>query len=135
MQRLAPCLMFVGDQCGRAEEAMELYLSTFDDSRVVSVERWRPEDQGQRGIKQARFELAGREVVAMDSAGPHPFSFTPAISLVVEFDREDQLDAAWTQLGNGGTALMPLQAYEFSPRFGWLRDRFGVTWQMSLAPA
>jgi predicted 3-demethylubiquinone-9 3-methyltransferase (glyoxalase superfamily) len=63
----------------------------------------------------------------MDSAGPHRFTFTPAISLVVECDREDELDAA-----DGATVLMPLQAYDFSPRFGWQQDRFGVTWQLSL---
>lgn len=124
--------MFVGDQCGKAEEAMELYVSTFDDSRVLSVERFGPEDEGQRGIKRARFELTGVEVVAMDSAGPHQFSFTPAVSMVVEFDSEEQLDPAWARLVDGGTVLMPLQAYEFSPKFGWLQDRFGVTWQMNL---
>lgn len=124
--------MFVGDQCGKAEEAMELYVSTFDDSRVLSVERFGPEDEGQRGIKRARFELTGVEVVAMDSAGPHQFSFTPAVSMVVEFDTEEQLDPAWARLVDGGTVLMPLQAYEFSPKFGWLQDRFGVTWQMNL---
>lgn len=132
MQRLAPCLMFVGDHCGRAEEAIALYVSTFADSRVVSVEHWRPEDAGQRGVKQARVELAGREVIAMDSAAPHQFSFTPAISLVVEFDDAEQLDAAWVPLIEGGVALMPLQAYEFSPRFGWVQDRFGVSWQLNL---
>ena len=61
--------MFVGDHCGKAEEAIELYVSAFEDSRVVSVERFGPEDEGERGIKHARFELTG-EVVAMDSAGP-----------------------------------------------------------------
>jgi predicted 3-demethylubiquinone-9 3-methyltransferase (glyoxalase superfamily) len=124
--------MFVGEQCGKAEEAMERYVSAFEDSRVVSVERFGREDEGEPGIKHARFELAGQEVVTMDSAGPHQFSFTPAISLVVEFDGEEQLDAAWTRLIDGGTVLMPLQAYEFSPKFGWLQDRFGVTWQLSL---
>jgi predicted 3-demethylubiquinone-9 3-methyltransferase (glyoxalase superfamily) len=132
MQRLAPCLMFVGDQCGKAEEAMELYVSAFEGSRVIDVERFGPDDEGERGIKHARFEVAGREVVAMDSAGPHPFSFTPAVSLVVECDGEQELDAAWTRLIDGGTVLMPLQAYDFSPKFGWLQDRFGVTWQLSL---
>lgn len=135
MQRLAPCLMFVGEQCGNAEQAMELYVATFDDSRVVSVERWAPEDEGQIGIKQARFEIAGREVVAMDSAGPHRFSFTPAISMLVELDSAEQLEAAWTRLVDGGAALMPLQAYDFSPKFGWLVDRFGVSWQLNLVAA
>jgi predicted 3-demethylubiquinone-9 3-methyltransferase (glyoxalase superfamily) len=124
--------MFVGDQLGKAEEAMDLYVSAFVDSAVLEVERFGSEDDGERGIKYARFQVAGRELVAMDSAGPHRFSFTPAISLVVECDREDELDAAWARLSDGATVLMPLQAYDFSPKFGWLQDRFGVTWQLRL---
>jgi predicted 3-demethylubiquinone-9 3-methyltransferase (glyoxalase superfamily) len=132
MQRMAPCLMFVGDQCGKAEEAIDLYVSAFVDSAVLEVERFGSEDGGERGIKRARLRVAGRELVAMDSAGPHRFTFTPAISLVVECDSKDELDAAWARLADGATVLMPLQAYDFSPRFGWLQDRFGVTWQLSL---
>ena len=131
MQRLAPCLMFVGDQYGRAEEAMALYVSAFADAEVLEVERFGP-DEGQQGLKRARLRLAGREVVAMDSAGPHRFGFTPAISLAVDFDADGELDAAWARLSEGATVLMPLQAYDFSPRFGWLQDRFGVTWQLNL---
>ncbi len=133
MTQLAPCLMFVGDQCGKAELAMELYVSAFAGSQVISIERWGPDDEGERGIKHARFQVAGQELAAMDSAGPHQFSFTPAISLFVDCDSEDELDAAWTRLIDGGTALMPLQAYDFSPKFGWLQDRFGVSWQLRLA--
>lgn len=114
---------------------MQLYVSTFDNSRVLSLDRFGPEDENHGRIKHARFELAGMEVVAMDSPGPHAFSFTPAISLVVEFHSDERLDAAWRQLIDGGAVLMPLQAYEFSPKFGWLQDRFGVTWQMSLVAA
>jgi predicted 3-demethylubiquinone-9 3-methyltransferase (glyoxalase superfamily) len=132
MQRLSPCLMFVGDQCGNAEAAIELYVSAFPDSEVLEVDRFGPEDEGERGIRRARLRVAGQEVVAMDSAGPHAFTFTPAISLVVACDDEDELDASWARLADGATVLMPLQAYDFSPRFGWLQDRFGVTWQLSL---
>jgi predicted 3-demethylubiquinone-9 3-methyltransferase (glyoxalase superfamily) len=124
--------MFVGDQCGKAEEAIGLYVSAFVDSAVLEVERFGSEDEGEPGIKRARIQVAGRELVAMDSPGPHRFTFTPAISLVVECDREDELDAAWARLADRATVLMPLQAYDFSPRFGWLQDRFGVTWQLSL---
>jgi predicted 3-demethylubiquinone-9 3-methyltransferase (glyoxalase superfamily) len=134
VQRIATCLMFVGDRCGLAEEAMNLYVSLFADSRVLDVERFAA-DEDQPGIRRATFQLAGREFVAMDSAGPHAFTFTPAISLVVELDREDELDAAFAGLSDGATVLMPLQAYPFSPRFGWLQDRFGVSWQLTLVPA
>jgi predicted 3-demethylubiquinone-9 3-methyltransferase (glyoxalase superfamily) len=131
MQRISTCLMFVGDQYGRAEEAMRLYVSLFEDSRILDVEHFGPEDD-EAGVKRARFVLAGREFIAMDSGREHPFTFTPAVSLVVDCDTEQQLDGAFAELSDGGTILMPLQAYPFSPKFGWLNDRFGVSWQLSL---
>jgi predicted 3-demethylubiquinone-9 3-methyltransferase (glyoxalase superfamily) len=125
--------MFVGDQYGKAEEAMNLYVSLFEDSRVLDVERFGPGEEEESGIKRARFLLAGREYIAMDSGGAHPFTFTPAISLFVDCDDEGQLDAAFAKLSDGGSVLMALQAYPFSPRFGWVADRFGVSWQLNLA--
>ena len=127
--------MFVGDQCGKAEDAIELYVSAFERSRIIDIERFGPADDGERGIKVARFEIAGQEVLAMDSAGPHQFTFTPAVSLVIECEREEELDAAWARLVDGGTVLMPLLTYDFSPRFGWVQDRFGVSWQLRLDQA
>jgi predicted 3-demethylubiquinone-9 3-methyltransferase (glyoxalase superfamily) len=127
--------MFVGDHFGSAEEAIDLYVSAFEGSRVVSVERYDAEADGMTGIKRARLQLAGLDVVAMDGPGPHAFTFTPAISMVVDFDDEAELDAAWARLIEGGGALMPLQAYDFAPKFGWLADRYGVSWQLILVPA
>jgi predicted 3-demethylubiquinone-9 3-methyltransferase (glyoxalase superfamily) len=132
MQRIATCLMFVGEQCGRAEEAMRLYVSLFDDSRVVHIERFGA-DEEESGVKQARFVLAGREYIAMDSGAAHAFTFTPAMSLFVDCGSEQELDDAFAALSDGATILMPLQAYPFSARFGWLADRFGVSWQLNLA--
>jgi predicted 3-demethylubiquinone-9 3-methyltransferase (glyoxalase superfamily) len=131
MQRIATCLMFVGDQHGKAEEAMDLYVSVFEDARVLDVERFGAGEE-QTGIRRATFCLAGREFVAMDSGLDHQFTFTPAISLVVDFDSEAALDAAFATLAEGGMVLMPLQAYDFSPRFAWVQDRFGVSWQLNL---
>jgi predicted 3-demethylubiquinone-9 3-methyltransferase (glyoxalase superfamily) len=124
--------MFVGRQYGRAEEAMRLYVSLFGQSRILEIERF-GEGEGQAGVKQARFTLAGAEYVAMDSGGEHQFGFTPAISMFVDCDSEKQLDGAFAKLSEGGSVLMPLQAYPFSPRFGWVQDRFGVSWQLNLA--
>jgi predicted 3-demethylubiquinone-9 3-methyltransferase (glyoxalase superfamily) len=131
MDRILTCLMFTGDQYGRAEEAMELYVSLFDDSRIVSVDRF-GEDEGESGVRHARFVVAGRELIAMDSGAPHGFTFTPATSLFVETDDEARLDAAFERLAEDGAVLMPLQAYPFSPRFAWVNDRFGVSWQLYL---
>ena len=132
MQRIATCLMFVGDRYGKAEEAIRLYTSVFEDARVVRLERFGP-DEDDDGIKHARFVLAGREFMAMDSGYAHEFTFTPAVSLFVEFDDPGRLDDAFAALSDGGAVLMPLDAYPFSTRFGWLEDRYGVSWQLSLA--
>ena len=131
MERIATCLMFVGDQAGRAEEAARLYVTLFEDSRVLDIEQFGPDDAS--GVRRVRFMLAGREHIAMDSGAPHGFAFTPAMSLFVTCDSEQQLDNAYSALADGGTVLMPLQAYDFSPRFAWLNDRFGVSWQLGLA--
>ena len=132
MERILTCLMFTGDQCGRAEEAMELYVSLFGDSRIVSVDRFGEDEEGS-GVRHARFVVAGRELIAMDSDAAHNFTFTPATSLFVETDDAGRLDAAFERLAEAGAVLMPLQAYPFSPRFAWVNDRFGVSWQLSLA--
>ena len=89
-KHIAPFLMSVGDQYGRAEEAMNVYVSLFDDSRVLEVEHY-ADDEQDTGVKQARFLLAGREYRAMDSGHAHAFTFTPAISLFVDLDDEAQL--------------------------------------------
>jgi predicted 3-demethylubiquinone-9 3-methyltransferase (glyoxalase superfamily) len=136
MQSLATCLMFVGGQHGRAEEAMKLYVSLFEDSEVIEVERYGPgEGEPEGTVRHARFSLAGREFIAMDSAREHAFTFTPAISIFLDCDREEQVDELFTKLSDGGTVLMPLQEYPFSARFGWLADKFGVSWQLNLAEA
>jgi predicted 3-demethylubiquinone-9 3-methyltransferase (glyoxalase superfamily) len=133
MQSLATCLMFVGDQCGKAEEAMNFYVSLFKDSRIDEVERYGAEDDESEGtVKRARFSLSGREFIAMDSSIEHAFTFTPAVSIVVTCDREDELDELYGKLSHGGKVLMPLQSYPFSARFSWVDDRFGVSWQLNL---
>ena len=63
----------------------------------------------------------------------HGFTFTPAMSLFVECESEAELDAAFDRLSDGGKVLMPVGNYGFSSRFGWLSDRFGVSWQLNLA--
>jgi predicted 3-demethylubiquinone-9 3-methyltransferase (glyoxalase superfamily) len=82
------------------EEPIELYMSAFEGSRVVHVEYFRAEDEAEGG-QASGFEVAGREVMAMDSARPHQLSFTPAIALLVECDGEEDLDAAWVRFLDG----------------------------------
>jgi len=131
MEQIATSLMFVGDQSGRTEEAIGLYVSLFDDSRIVDVVRYE-EGEGMTGVKQASFELLGRRFTAMDGGDAHAFTFTPATSLVVEFDDEERLGHVYSSLGEGGEELMPLGDYGFARKYGWINDRYGVSWQFVL---
>ena len=136
MQKLTTCLMFVGDQYGKAEEAMNLYVSLFENSRIFEVERYGADEEEREGtVKQARFSLAGQAFIAMDSGQQHDFTFTPAISIFVDCDRETELDEVCTGLSDGGMVLMPLQEYPFSGKFAWVQDRYGVSWQLNLTPS
>ena len=130
MSALAPCLMFAGDQLGRAQEAMDVYAVAFPGSEVLQVQR-----AAAGHVEYSRMRIAGAEVVLMDSPAPHRFGFTPSVSLFADLDDEAAVDAAWATLSEGGEVLMPLQAYPFSPRFGWCNDRFGVSWQVRLTAA
>jgi predicted 3-demethylubiquinone-9 3-methyltransferase (glyoxalase superfamily) len=119
---------------GAAEEAMALYVSLFGDSAIKQIERYGPGEMGAEGaVKRASFTLAGREFIAIDSPVKHGFTFTPAISLFVECESEAELEAAFGRLSDRGAVLMPVGNYGFSSKFGWLTDRFGVSWQMNLA--
>ncbi|RUL87097.1 VOC family protein [Tautonia sociabilis] len=123
-------LMFTG----AAEEAMTFYTSLFGGSAIQSIERYGPGEQGKEGtVKMAAFTLAGREFLCIDSPIEHAFGFTPSVSLFVECESQAELDAAFGRLAEGGNVLMPLGNYGFSARFGWLTDRFGVSWQLNLA--
>ena len=119
---------------GTATEAMNLYVSVFGGSEILEVERYGPGEQGAEGtVKTASFTLAGQEFLCIDSPIKHGFTFTPSISLFVECESEAELDAAFNRLSDGGSVLMPVGNYGFSTKFGWLSDRFGVSWQLNLA--
>ncbi len=123
-------LMFDGD----AEKAVNLYVSIFKGSQLRRIERWGAGEQGREGsVKKAEFSLAGHDLIAFDSPAKHQFTFTPSISLFVECESEQELEDAYNQLSAGGQALMPLNNYGFSKKFGWINDRFGVSWQLNWA--
>jgi predicted 3-demethylubiquinone-9 3-methyltransferase (glyoxalase superfamily) len=135
MPSFIPCLMFVGEQHARAEEAMAFYVALFPNSRIEHLERYGPGDDEPHGtVKQASFVLDGQPFVAMDSHLPHPFTFTPAVSLRVMCGTEAETDRTFAALADGGTVLMPLDRSPFGDRFGWVNDRFGVSWQVTLEP-
>jgi predicted 3-demethylubiquinone-9 3-methyltransferase (glyoxalase superfamily) len=129
-KQIAPFLMFTG----RAEEALTFYTSLFEDARVADITRFGAEGPGAEGTVQfARFTLAGQEFLCTDSPPVHEFSFTPSFSIWIETEDEAEIERLFAALGEGGSELMPLGGYGFSRRFGWLNDRFGVSWQLNLA--
>lgn len=118
---------------GNAREAMSLYESIFPGVRIERIERYGPGEQGPEGtVKLAHVDLNGHRLMFSDSYVKHAFTFTPSISLFVDFASADELDAAFAKLAEGGKVLMPLGNYGFSRRFGWCNDRFGVSWQLNL---
>lgn len=136
MNSISTCLLFVGDQAGKAEEAITLYISVFADSEITSIERYGADDgdgETEGLIKAARFTLNGAEHVAMDSSLRHEFTFTPATSFLVECESKAEFERAHQALSHGGLELMPPDDYGFSQKFVWLNDRYGVSWQLNLA--
>jgi len=112
---------------------MSFYVSLFADSQICRVERYGPGEHGAEGtVKTANFLLGGREFLCIDSPVKHDFTFTPAMSIFVDCESESELEQAFRQLAEGGVVLMPLNNYGFSAKFGWIKDRFGVSWQLNL---
>lgn len=126
---IATFLMFDG----QAEQAMAFYGSLFSGSRIERIERYGQGEQGAEGtVKIAELSLCGHHLMCIDSPVKHPFTFTPSMSLFVQCGDEPELDAAFRELSQGGQVLMPLGTYGFSTKFGWINDRFGVSWQLNL---
>ncbi len=128
-QKLTPFLMFDGG----AEEAMEFYTSLFDDARIINIERYGPDQAGAEGsVYVAEMTLNGQNFKCIDSPVKHDFTFTPAVSIYVDCEAEDEIYKLFLNLSEGGQTLMPLDTYPFAAKFTWVVDRFGVSWQLSL---
>ena len=118
---------------GTTDEAFATWTSLFRDGEVV--ERVQLDNHGPDGTSTMTIgtvRLAGFEIKAGDF-GPM-FSPTPAISFFVECETTEEVDTLWNALIEGGFALMELDEYPFSERYGWLQDRFGVNWMVYVAP-
>jgi len=115
MQKITPFLWFDN----KAEEAMHFYVSIFKNSKVGSVTRYGDEGPGPKGtVMTATFELEGQEFVGLNG-GPQ-FKFTEAISFLVNCEAQEEVDEFWEKLSEGGE----------EGRCGWLKDKFGLSWQI-----
>jgi predicted 3-demethylubiquinone-9 3-methyltransferase (glyoxalase superfamily) len=129
-QKIVPHLWFDKE----AKESAEFYTSVFPDSRITNVSTIRDTPSGECDL--VSFQLSNYELMSI-SAGPY-FKLNPAISFILNFDpsrdsrARENLDELWDKLSSGGNALMPLEKYPFSERYGWIQDRYGVSWQLIL---
>src|SRR5215467_15397359 len=115
MQRITPFLWFDD----KAEEAMNFYISIFKNSKPGKITRYGEGAPGPKGsVMSVTFQLEGQEFMALNG-GPH-FSFTPAISLFVDCKTQGEVDELWEKLSAGGK----------KERCGWLKDKYGLSWQI-----
>jgi predicted 3-demethylubiquinone-9 3-methyltransferase (glyoxalase superfamily) len=110
-----------------AKEATAFYASLFPNSKVKNVSTITDTPSGDCDL--VRFDLHGQPFMAI-SAGPF-FKFNPSISMFVVFDTEAEIKAVWNKLIDGGKALMPYDTYPWAKKYGWLEDRYGLSWQLS----
>lgn len=115
---------------GLADAAARFYTAVFPESRYLS--KFVIKDTPSGDCDQVTFTLAGQTYMAIDG-GPF-FTLNPSISFFVNCRSEHQLRTLWHHLIALGEALMPLDAYPFSPLYGWVKDRFGITWQLRVDP-
>ena len=129
-QKIVPHLWFDKE----AREAAEFYISIFPNSRIKSIATLHDTPSG--SVDTVTFELLDYKFMAI-SAGPL-FKFNPSISFMVNFDpsqdadAKTRIDAVWAKLSEGGKALMPIDKYPFSERYGWIQDKYGLSWQLIL---
>lgn len=121
-QRITPTLMFTGAQVGKAEEAINTYAELLPNSSVGPTMRWAEGEGPDRvgTVKHGSFTLGGQAFAAMDSAYEHGFTFNEAVSLMVKCDDQAEIDRYWNALS----------ADPGAEQCGWLKDRYGVSWQI-----
>ena len=113
--------MFTKDVAGKTKEAIDTYTSIFPNSKIEMIAPYTKDDGDKEGfIKHARFTLDGQNFMAMDSSLPHDFSFNEALSFVVNCDTQEEIDYYWEKLSSVPEA----------EQCGWLKDKYGVSWQI-----
>lgn len=127
-QKIIPHIWFQQN----AAEAAEFYASVFPDAKVDFIQKI--DDTPKSEVEMVGFQIMGYSMMAI-GAGPH-FTINPSISMMVNFDpsqlkgAREKIDEVWDKLADGGEALMPIDTYPFSERYGWIRDKYGFSWQL-----
>jgi predicted 3-demethylubiquinone-9 3-methyltransferase (glyoxalase superfamily) len=120
-QKVITSFLFVAEQYGKAQAAIKHYTSIFPNSAIYYLETYKAgEDQPEGNLKFGNFALNGEMFAAMDGPGDHNFKFNEGVSLMVECETQEEIDHYWAQLTEGGE----------ESRCGWLKDKFGVSWQI-----
>jgi predicted 3-demethylubiquinone-9 3-methyltransferase (glyoxalase superfamily) len=120
-QKIKPSFLFVGEQYGKAEAAMQHYSSVFSHSHIHTIELYvTGEPQPEGNLKFGEFSIGNQFFVAMDGFGNHEFAFSEGFSLVVECDTQEEINTYWQRLTEGGV----------ESQCGWLKDKYGVSWQI-----
>ncbi|MEM6806555.1 MAG: VOC family protein [Bacteroidota bacterium] len=134
-------LTFVGDQCGKAEEAISFYTSIFPNSEIKNIIKYAEGEAGGTPelIKYGAFTLNGVEYLVSESNYKHAWSFSPAVSLLISDNSDDLIQSLFDKLSsNGGQVMVPLDDYKgegdygFGRKFGWCEDKYGISWNFWL---
>lgn len=139
--KISTFLTFVGNQCGKAQEAINFYTSIFPNSEINSVTKYAEGEAGGTPelIKHGVFTLNGRKYMVSESNYKHAWSFSPGVSLFVECDSVKEIETLFERLSsNGGQIMIPLDSYEsgdygYGKKFGWCEDKYGISWQLILS--
>lgn len=130
VDKVTPFLMFQG---GVAGAAIARYRELIPGAEIKRLDHYGPGEPGPVGqVSRAVLVIAGQELMIIDSPIKHAFDFTPSVSLFVDCADELEIERVFGGLAEGGVVRMPLENYGFSLRFGWVDDRFGVSWQLNL---
>jgi predicted 3-demethylubiquinone-9 3-methyltransferase (glyoxalase superfamily) len=121
-QKITPCLMFTAKEYGRVDEAIAHYSSIFKSAKIDGILRYSadelPDAEGK--VKHAQINFDGQKFMMMESAAPHKFGFTEGVSLTIYCETQEEIDYYWEKLTESGEESM----------CGWLKDKFGVSWQI-----
>lgn len=120
-QKIVPCLLFVGEKCTKAKDAVTLYTNLFKDSKVLHMEYYGKNAPAKEGsVMYSSFLIGGMKFSAMDGPGEHKFDFNESVSFLVKCKDQEEVDYFWDEFTKKGEESM----------CGWLKDEFGVSWQI-----